>query len=188
MGSYQWQPRSDFLKCRELSLNSVMGESIQPVPWSHSVLPEFWTCEEKNSIKGVLSVFCMIRAVSWWSCLTFLYSYQALYQMSLVHTLNICLIFLHGRASSFSNVCVLLTKAVGFIFKSLPLHFFACLILLNTHDRGTYGIVLDFLQIASLLLSFHYMQFKENALLCCWIVLLQYVILCYSQVLPSTML
>lgn len=96
--------------------------------------------------------------------------------------------FLHGKASSFSNVCVLLTKAVGFIFKSLPLHFFACFILLNTHDRGTYGIILAFLQIASLLLSFHYMQFKENALLCCWIVLLQYVILHYSQVLPSTML
>lgn len=170
------------------------GWSIQPVPWSHSVLPELWTCERKKSIKGLLSVFCMIRAVSWWSYMASLCSYQALYQTVTRLYPQYLLGFSHGEASSFSNVCILLTKAVGFVFETPPLHFFACFILLNTHDRGTYDIVLAFLQITSLLsslISLHAIQEKKcsaSRILCCWIVLPQYILLYYSQVLPSTML
>lgn len=164
MGSYQWQPRSDVLKCRELSLNSVMGESIQPVPWSHSVLPEFWTCEGKNSIKDLLSVFCMIRAVSWWSCLAFLYSYQALYQMVTCPHPQYLLDFLHGKASSFSNVCVLLTKAVGFIFKSLPLHFLHVLFCWTLMTEGHMVLFLPFYKLH--LFFSHFTTYNSRKMLC----------------------
>lgn len=139
------------------------GWSIQPIPWGHSVLPELWTCEGKKSFKGLLRVFCMIRALFWWPCLTSFYAYQALHQMLTWLHPQYLLVFLHGNASSFPNVCILLTKAVGFIFKSLPLHFLHVLFCWTLMTEGHMILFLPFYKLClSFLLSSYYLQFKEN--------------------------
>lgn len=100
----------------------------------------------------------------WWPCLASFYAYQALYQMlTWLHPQYLLGFFLHGNASGFPNVCVLLTKAVGFIFKSLPLHFLHVLFCWTLMTEGHMILLLPFYKLRlSFILSFYYLQFKEN--------------------------